>query len=124
MILDSTSFSSNNQIYIQKFGTSMGSPLSPVVTDMMMQETRILQNLSVIISFYYRYVDDIALAVPRHKEKDVLDVFNSFHPRLQFTIERGGNNLNFLDVMITNNNNVLCLEFDWHKKTNILGEVS
>jgi len=67
----------------------------------------------VTIPFYYRYVDDIAMAVPRHKEKDILDAFNSF-PRLQLPIERGGNNLNFLDVIIINNNNIL--KFDWHKK--------
>jgi len=36
----------------------MGSPLSSVIADMMMQdlETRALQNLSVEIPFYYRYV--------------------------------------------------------------------
>jgi len=44
---------------------------------------------------YLFIIDDIALAVPRHKAKDVLDAFNTFHPRLQFTIEIGGKNLNF-----------------------------
>jgi len=108
MKIDSTFFFFNNQIYKQKFETLIGSPLSPVIADMVMQdlETRALQNLSVIIPLYYRYVN-IAMTVPRHKEEDVLDAFNSFHPRLQFTIEKGGNNLNFLDVMIINNNNVL-----------------
>jgi len=58
------------------------------------------------------------MAAPRHKEENVLEAFNSFHPRLQFTIERGGK-LNFLDVMIINNNNIL--EFDWHKKLTFSG---
>jgi len=52
------------------------------------------------LPFYYRYVDDIALAVPRDKSKEVLDLFNSVHPRLQLTLEIGGKSLNFLDVTI------------------------
>jgi len=36
--------------------------------------------------------------------------FNSFHNRLKFTIEIGGDKLNILDVTIINNNKVL--EFD------------
>jgi len=45
-------------------------------------------------------------------------VFNSFHPRLQFTIEIGGN-LNFLDVTNIKNNNVL--EFDFYIKPTFSG---
>jgi len=38
---------------------------------------------------------------------------------MQFTIEIGGNRLNFLDAMIINNNNVL--EFDWYMKPTFSG---
>jgi len=94
----------------------MGSPMSPIIADMVMEdlETRVLKNLNVELPFYFRYVDDIMLAVPYDKSKNVLDTFNSLHPRLQFIIEIGGKNLNFLDVTIINNNNVL--EFDLYKK--------
>jgi len=53
--------------------------------------------------FYFRYVDDIVIAISLSliKELRVLNVFNSFHPRLQFTIALSGNVLNFLDL---NNN--------------------
>jgi len=53
--------------------------------------------------FYFRYVDDIVIAIPLSltKKLRVLNVFNSFHSRLQFTIELSGNVLNFLDL---NNN--------------------
>jgi len=88
----------------------MGSPLSPVVADIVMQnlEKRALEGFINEIPFYYRY--DILTAVSRQKTKELLDRFNSFHPRMQFTIEIGGNRINFLDAMIINNNNVL--EFD------------
>jgi len=86
LILDSTVFSFNNRIYKQKFGTPIGSPLSSIIANIVMDdlETRALKILNINIPFYYRY--DIAMAVPDHKSKTVLDTFNSLHPRLQFTM--------------------------------------
>jgi len=39
----------------------MGSPLSPIVADLVLQklESTILNNLSYKPTFYYKYVDDI-----------------------------------------------------------------
>jgi len=123
LILESTFFVFNDKIYKQKFGTPMGSPLSPILADLVMQdlETYALKKLGMEIPFYYRYVDDIALAVPRHKSNEFLSTFNSFHPRMQFTIEIGGDKLNFLDVILINNNNKL--EFDWYRKPTFSGRV-
>jgi len=81
----------------------MGSPLSPIIADLVMQdlEANTLDTLGLEIPFYYKNVDDIALAVPRQKTKEVLTIFNSFHPRMQFTLEISDNNrINFLDVAI------------------------
>jgi len=121
LILDSTVFSFNNRIYKQKFGTPMGSPLSPIIASIVMDdlETRALNKLNFNIPFYYRYVDDIAMAVPCNKSKNVLEAFNSLHPRLQFTIENGGEKLNFLDVTIINNKG--SLEFDIYRKPTFSG---
>jgi len=100
----------------------MGSPLSPVIADIVMQdlEKRALERFKNEIPFYYRYVDDILTAVPRLNTKELLNSFNSLHPRMQFTIEIG-NRLNFLDVMIINNNNLI--EFDWFKKPTFSGRI-
>jgi len=46
-------------------------------------------------------------------------VTGSFYPRLQFTIEIDGCNLNFLDVTIMKNNNIL--EFDFYIKPTFSG---
>jgi len=41
------------------------------------------------IPIFYRFVDDIVMAVPEKKTKFILEAFNKFHPRLQFTLEQG-----------------------------------
>jgi len=92
-ILQSTFFNFNNKFYKQTFGTPMGSPLSPIVADLTLQEleNNILEKLTIKPIFYYRFVDDIALAAPYSALDDLLHTFNLFHPRLRFTMEVGGN---------------------------------
>ncbi|XP_071653840.1 uncharacterized protein [Temnothorax longispinosus] len=119
LVLNSTFFIFNGKIYRQTFGVPMGSPLSPMAADIVLQdlETIALATLKYIPPFYKRYIDDITLAAPLAFLQHTLDVFNSFHPRLKFTIEIGENDtLNFLEItMILNNNR---LTFDWfHKPT-------
>jgi len=84
----------------------LGSSLSPppVVADLILQnlESSILSNLMYKPIFYYRYVDDIALSVPFFQLNSLLEKFNSFHHKLKFTMEVGGegDRLNFLDPTI------------------------
>jgi len=99
----------------------MGSPLSPVIADIVMQdlEKSVLGNFSFTIPFYYRYVDDLVMAVPTTEIDHVFSAFNSFHPRIQFTIEIGHNMINFLDTTIIIKNNKIL--FDWFHKPTFLG---
>jgi len=80
------------------------SPLSPIVANLVLQklESTILNNLTYKLKFYYRYVDYIALSVPLSQFNSLLEKFNSFHPRSNFTMEMGGrgDRLNFLDLTI------------------------
>lgn len=34
------------------------------------------------VSVFVRYVDDIFIIVPKDKVKELLNIFNSYHPRL------------------------------------------
>jgi len=80
----------------------MGSPLSPIIADIVMQDLErvVLETFDFDIPFYYTYEDDIVLAVPTSKIYFVFKKFNSIHPKLQFTIEIGKNSINFLDTTI------------------------
>jgi len=57
----------------------MGSPLSPIIADAVMQnlEEFVLSNFNFDVSFYYRFVDDIIMAIPSDKVQEVLSKFNS-----------------------------------------------
>ena len=54
----------------------------------------------------------------------ILHIFNSFHPKLQFTVEFGGNRLNFLYMTIINNegegkNLIDCINRHFHEDISI-----
>jgi len=122
LILNSTFFTFDKLIYKQNFGTPIGSLLlSPIISDLVMRdlEERSLETLNFPMSFYVRYVDDIAMTILPSSVTEILRVFNGYHPRLQFTVEMGGDFLNFLDVIIIKNNN--SIEFDWYHKPTFSG---
>jgi len=120
-VLQSTFFHFNNKYYKQTFGAPMGSPLSPIVADLVLQklESQTISKLPFKLDFYYRYVDDIALSAPLSGLDDLLDTFNSFHPRLKFTMEIGGDKLNFLDVTLIKKDDRL--HSNWYRKPTFSG---
>jgi len=66
-------------------------------------------------------LDDIALAAPCTLFDELLDIFNSFHSRLKFTMEVGSSQLNFLELTIINRNGFII--FDWYKKSIFSGRI-
>jgi len=65
LVLNSTFFKFNDVIYQQNYGTPMGSPLSLIIADLMMQnlERKAMKALCHLVYFYYRYVDDLVMSV-------------------------------------------------------------
>jgi len=118
-ILNSTYFTFGNVIYKQTFGMPMGSPLSPILADIVMQdlERKAINSLNFELQFYYRYVDDIILSLPITQKNTLLNRFNDVHNRLQFTIEEEENRcINFLDVSLLVSDDRIII--DWfHKET-------
>ena len=105
LCLPSTYFQFQDLFYEQKDGAAMGSPLSPVVTNLYMEacENRALQLAPLQPRMWVRYVDDTFVLWPHGKEE-----LESFHnllnsiPSIQFTREEEeGGSLSFLDVKLT-----------------------
>jgi len=65
MVLSSTSFVFNGRYYEQIYGSPMGSPLSPILADIVMEDLEIqcLQKIDFTVHTYYRYVDDIFMII-------------------------------------------------------------
>lgn len=63
-------------------------------------ESDVLGKLNFDTTFYYRNVDDIVTLVPISDVDIILEKFNSYHPRLQFTIEIGNDKINFLNTTV------------------------
>lgn len=63
-----------------------------------MVQDEIISKLKFKLPFFLRYVDDILTAVPIDKKQQILDAFNSYDGRLQFTNEKEKDNKN-LEVL-------------------------
>ncbi|XP_062557238.1 uncharacterized protein LOC134222111 [Armigeres subalbatus] len=116
--LDTSYFCFRNKFYIQTFGTAMGSPLSPILADIVMDS--LLHTVNQLVPYpmpvLKKYVDDLILALPEDKIHEVLDIFNGYNPHLQFTVEKESNNkLPFLDTLITRHEDQT-LSTSWYSK--------
>jgi len=80
---------------------SIGSPLSSIIANLILcdLEARVLKSFDIPLLFYLQYID-IATAIPRDKTQEILNIFNLFHSRLQFTIQVERNELNFFYLKI------------------------
>ncbi len=95
----------------------MGNCLSPVCSDLVMQDLQdqCIKKLPFKLPFYKRYVDDIITSIPNNQEQVILDIFNSYHPRVQFTSEKENDNrIAFLDVLLIRHEQ--SIETDWYHK--------
>ncbi|XP_055714230.1 uncharacterized protein LOC129808475 [Phlebotomus papatasi] len=89
--------------YKQVDGVAMGSPISPIVADVVMQRAleTIMENNPLRIAFVKKYVDDLLLAIHEEDVHRVLEVFNSFHQKICFTLEREVSGaIPYLDMML------------------------
>lgn len=89
LCINANYFSFRGRLFQMKSGMPMGSPLSPVLGDLVMERLldRVLPRLKFDVPFVKKYVDDLILVVPLDKHREILEVFNDFHNKLQFTME-------------------------------------
>ena len=110
LCLTSTYFQYNGKHYKQLHGTAMGSPVSVVVAEIVMQniEESALSTCRQTIPLWLRYFDDTFTAV-RHDEIDAFyHHLNEQNTDIQFTreVEENGK-LPFLDCLVSRSGNSL-----------------
>ena len=99
-------FMYNDKLYKQIDGVTMGSPLGPTLANFFLgclEEKIFKHNCNVVPKLYLLYIDDsYALFDDKKDCFKFLDILNSQHNDIKFTIEQStkANTLSFLDVQV------------------------
>ncbi|XP_043943178.1 cat eye syndrome critical region protein 2 homolog [Protopterus annectens] len=107
IILKYNFVSFENELYIQKIGVAMGSPVGSSFANLVMAywETNHIFNSqwSSIIFTYNRFLDDIFIILKGEQEQadQLVDFFNVTSSFLKFTKNYQDNTINFLDVELS-----------------------
>lgn len=104
LLRDCAIFSWDNTSYRQKDSLAMGSPMSPILAKILMTDVikTTLSKLKHKPKCLALYVDDSFWVVKRTEVNHILDILNSYHDRIKFTVEIENNKqINFLDITIT-----------------------
>ncbi|CAF4918547.1 unnamed protein product [Pieris macdunnoughi] len=91
-----------DEFYVQVDGVAMGSPVSPIVADIFVEdfEERALANAPVKPRLYKRYVDDTFVVLPNDKISAFLAHLNSIHNNIKYTVEQENKNCQIVVVKI------------------------
>ena len=87
--LTNTYFSFQGKLYEQKEGAAMGSPISPIVANIFMEdfENRALATSPCTPNICKRFVDDAFTVIKKDQKEAFLDHLNSIYNSIQFTSE-------------------------------------
>nr|VZI04456.1 unnamed protein product [Spirometra erinaceieuropaei] len=97
-----TFFTFDGRTYEQIKGTPMGSPISSLVAELVVQKLEKVAFSRYKPAFWRRYVDDTFLIIEKDKLSGFQDLLNSIFPDIQFTREdEEDEKLPFLDVLVT-----------------------
>ena len=87
--LTHTYFLFQGKYYQQAQGAAMGSPISPLIANIFMEEFEVkaLQSFPNPPSLWLRFVDDTFVINKAEHSQDLLQRINSQVPHIQFTVE-------------------------------------
>ncbi|BHF65706.1 hypothetical protein SprV_0200871900 [Sparganum proliferum] len=108
-----TFFTFNGATYEQVKGTPMGSPLSSLIAEAVLQRLEALAFDHYPPRLWVRYVDDTFVIINRDRIGEFTQHLNSIFPDIQFTMEEEKDcQLSFLDVLVQRKE-------DWGLKTTV-----
>ena len=97
-------FTFQNELYQQQEGLAMGSPISPVLADIYMEnfEKKVFEGYQHPPRVWWRYVDDTFVVIDRGHLKCFFEFINSIDRHIQFTmeVESDEGKLPFLDCLV------------------------
>ena len=103
--LKSIYFVFQGNFYEQKEGAAMGSPLSPIIANIFMEdfETKTLSSAPHSPSLLNRFVDDTFVVIKSAYKEEFFNYINSIEEGIQFTDEntRADGSMPFLDTLVT-----------------------
>ena len=86
LYLPNTYFSFQNKFFEQVEGVAMGSPVSPIVANLYMEnfEKKALSTTSTPPRLWMRYVDDTFTIQSEEQKQNVLDHIDNIDPAIKF----------------------------------------
>ena len=104
LCLRSTYFTFRGKFYEQVEGAAMGSPISPIVANLYMEqfEIRAIESSANPPLLWRRFVDDTFVIMKKCHREEFLQHLNSVDKNIQFTVEESvpEGALPFLDILI------------------------
>ena len=114
-ILENNYFCFNDQYFLQKKGTAMGTKFAPIFSTLVLGylEEKLYTNLEkefdchfkqYIIDNFKRFLDDCFILFTRSDDdlKKLHKCLNELHPSINYTMEQNRSQLPFLDTLIIN----------------------
>ncbi|XP_067627468.1 uncharacterized protein [Eurosta solidaginis] len=123
-IKDNRYFKYNETTYTQLKGLPMGSPTSPIIADIVMEELldNAMNKLARKPRLLTKYVDDLLAIINENVVQNILDALNSFDKNIKFITElEDDGKLPYLDSIVIRRGNQLKLM--WYKKSITSGRI-
>ena len=106
-VLSNNVFTFNDTLYLQTFGTAMGTPMAPTIANLFMGqlEHRLIaaSPWNLVTEQWKRFIDDIALLWFQGEDELIkfIEWLNQQHSTIKFTSNYGIGNIPYLDVNVS-----------------------